>query len=126
MVGSMLASGTEAPLEVAISGVDSNTATIALGYADAIVESYSQEWMIHRFGRLGPTKVQVPLNVCGRVRFNADMESKNYIVPGLIAVIMMVIAAMLTSLASPGSGSGAPWNNLFPRRCRARNWSSAS
>ena len=93
-----LASDTEAPLEVAISGVDSNTATIALGYADAIMEIYSQEWMIRRFGRLGPTKIQVPLDVRGRVWFNADLESKNYIVPGLIAVIMMVIAAMLTSL----------------------------
>ena len=83
---------------MAISGVDSNTATIALGYADAITEIYSQEWMIHRFGRLGPTKIRVPLDVRGRVWFNADLESKNYIVPGLIAVIMMVIAAMLTSL----------------------------
>jgi ABC-2 type transport system permease protein len=89
---------TQAPLEVAISGVDSNTATIALGYADAIVEIYSQDLMIHRFSRQGPTKVQIPLDVRGRVWFNADMESKNYIVPGLIAVIMMVIAAMLTSL----------------------------
>jgi ABC-2 type transport system permease protein len=88
----------QAPLEVAISGVDSNTATIALGYADAIVEIYSQDMMVRRFGRQGPTKVQIPLDVRGRVWFNADMESKNYIVPGLIAVIMMVIAAMLTSL----------------------------
>ena len=40
----------------------------------------------------------MPLDVRGRVWFNADLESKNYIVPGLIAVIMMVIAAMLTSL----------------------------
>ncbi len=93
-----LASETEAPLEVDISGVDSNTGTIALGYADAIVEIYSQEWMIRRFGRLGPTKLQVPLDVRARVWFNADLESRNYIVPGLIAVIMMVIAAMLTSL----------------------------
>jgi ABC-2 type transport system permease protein len=93
-----LAARTEAPLEVAISGVDSNTATIALGYAEAIVEIYAQEWMVRRFGREGPMKAQVPLNVCGRVQFNSDLESKNYIVPGLIAVIMMVIAAMLTSL----------------------------
>jgi ABC-2 type transport system permease protein len=93
-----LASQTQVPLEVAISGVDSNTATITLGYAEAIVDIYSQEWMIRRFGRQGPTKVQIPLDVRARVWFNADLESKNYIVPGLIAVIMMVIAAMLTSL----------------------------
>jgi ABC-2 type transport system permease protein len=93
-----LASAREAPLEVAISGVDSNTATIALGYAEAITEIYSQEWMMRRFGRQGTVKVAVPLDVRARVWFNADLESKNYIVPGLIAVIMMVIAAMLTSL----------------------------
>jgi ABC-2 type transport system permease protein len=93
-----LASGTEAQLEVAVSGVDSNTATIVLGYADAITQIYSQEWMVRRFGRQGPVQVGPPLEVRGRVWFNEDLESKNYIVPGLIAVIMMVIAAMLTSL----------------------------
>jgi len=93
-----LAGGTQVPVEVAISGVDSNTATIALGYADAITEIFSQEQMIRRFGLQGRAKVQLPLDVRSRVWFNADMESKNYIVPGLIAVIMMVIAAMLTSL----------------------------
>ena len=40
----------------------------------------------------------MPLDLRPRVWFNADMESKNYIIPGLIAVIMMVIAALLTSL----------------------------
>jgi ABC-2 type transport system permease protein len=93
-----LASANEAPLEVAISGVDSNTATIALGYAEAITDIYSQEWMMRRLGRQGMVKFGVPLDVRPRVWFNADLESKNYIVPGLIAVIMMVIAAMLTSL----------------------------
>jgi len=39
-----------------------------------------------------------PLEVRPRVWFNPELESRNYIVPGLIAVIMMVIAAMLTSL----------------------------
>jgi ABC-2 type transport system permease protein len=38
------------------------------------------------------------LDLRPRVWFNADLESRNYIVPGLIAVIMMVIAALLTSL----------------------------
>ncbi len=93
-----LASQTETPLEVAISGVDSNTGTIILGYAEAITQIYAQEWMIRRFGRQGPMKTLVPLDVRSRVWFNEDLESKNYIVPGLIAVIMMVIAAMLTSL----------------------------
>ncbi|MGB7630267.1 MAG: ABC transporter permease, partial [Candidatus Deferrimicrobium sp.] len=52
-----------------------------------------------REARVGGTgTLRDPLEVRPRVWFNADMESKNYIVPGLIAVIMMVIAALLTSL----------------------------
>ena len=42
--------------------------------------------------------MQIPLDVRPRVWFNDDLESRNFIVPGLIAVIMMVIAALLTSL----------------------------
>ena len=48
--------------------------------------------------RRRPPTSRTPLDVRPRVWFNADLESKNYIVPGLIAVIMMVIAALLTSL----------------------------
>ena len=48
--------------------------------------------------RRGGQTLRAPLEVEPRVWFNADMESRNYIVPGLIAVIMMVIAALLTSL----------------------------
>jgi len=47
---------------------------------------------------LGGQSLNLPLDIRPRVWFNADMESKNYIIPGLIAVIMMVIAALLTSL----------------------------
>ncbi len=46
----------------------------------------------------GGPPLRRPLDVRPRVWFNADLESRNYIIPGLIAVIMMVIAALLTSL----------------------------
>src|SRR5208283_3471504 len=42
--------------------------------------------------------VESPIDFHPRVWFNADLESRNYIIPGLLAVIMMVIAALLTSL----------------------------
>ncbi len=93
-----IASRAESPLQAVVSGVDSNTAAIALGYADAIAEIYEQEWSLERMKGLGATDFRPPLVVQQRVWFNAELESRNYIVPGLIAVIMMVIAAMLTSL----------------------------
>ena len=61
-----------------------------------------------------------PLDVRPRVWFNADLESKNYIVPGLIAVIMMVIAALLTSLTVARSGRRARWSSSSPRPSLAR------
>lgn len=91
-------SGRTAPVQLIVDGSDSNTATIAMGYADVVAQTYSQDIAIREIQRIGGEKLQVPLDVRPRVWFNADMESKNYIIPGLIAVIMMVIAALLTSL----------------------------
>jgi len=71
-------------VQVIVDGSDSNTATIALGYADAII------------GKMA--KGKRALDVRTRVWYNPDMESKYTIVPGLIGVIMMVVASLMTSL----------------------------
>ena len=93
-----LRAGHGAAIQFLIDGSDSNTATIALGYAESVARGYSRD-IAFREARVGGTgTLRDPLEVRPRVWFNADMESKNYIVPGLIAVIMMVIAALLTSL----------------------------
>jgi len=95
---SRIDSGRPAPVQMIVDGSDSNTATIAMGYADAVALTYSQDIAVREVRRVGGRSLRVPLDVRPRVWFNADMESKNYIVPGLTAVIMMVIAALLTSL----------------------------
>ncbi len=95
---SRIESGSRAPVQIILDGSDSNTATIATAYADAIILAYSQGVAINTTGRTGGRMIQTPVDLRPRVWFNADMESKNYIIPGLIAVIMMVIAALLTSL----------------------------
>ncbi len=91
-------SGREAPVQLIVDGSDSNTATIAMGYADVLAMAYSQDVALDEIHRMGGTELTLPLDVRPRVWFNPDLESKNYIIPGLIAVIMMVIAALLTSL----------------------------
>jgi len=90
--------GRPASVQVIADGSDSNTATLALGYADAVTQAYSQAVTIQQARRISGVTVRVPLDVRPRVWFNEDLESKNFIIPGLIAVIMMVIAAQLTSL----------------------------
>ncbi|HEU5415614.1 MAG TPA: ABC transporter permease [Candidatus Angelobacter sp.] len=87
-----------APVQVIVDGSDSNTATIAMGYADIVAQSYSRNVSVDDIRRAGERRLDTGVDLRPRVWFNADMESKNYIIPGLIAVIMMVIAALLTSL----------------------------
>mgnify|MGYP003519480470 FL=1 len=91
-------SGRTARAQAIVDGSDSNTATIVLGYLETVARTYNQDLAIEQAARSSGRTVTVPLDLRPRVWFNADMESKNYIIPGLIAVIMMVIAAMLTSL----------------------------
>ncbi|KHE91769.1 MAG: hypothetical protein SCABRO_02470 [Candidatus Scalindua brodae] len=81
-----------------VDGSDSNTATIAIGYVDMVAQTYSWDIAVRDIQRIGGRTLHLPVDMQTRVWFNADMESKNYIIPGLIAVIMMVIAALLTSL----------------------------
>jgi len=91
-------SGRPAPVQLIVDGSDSNTATLAVGYAEAVVLTYSQGIALQQIQRSSGRAPRPPLELRPRVWFNADLESRNYIIPGLIAVIMMVIAAMLTSL----------------------------
>jgi len=87
-----LAGGGPAPLQLLLDGSDANTATIAMSYAEAIVGRFSQDAVLS--GR----PVAPPLQVEPRVWYNPTLESRNMIVPALIAVIMSIIAAMLTAL----------------------------
>lgn len=87
-----------APVQVIVDGSDSNTATIAMGYADIVAQNYSRPLTIQDIQRGGGRLLNAGVDLRPRVWFNADLESRNYIIPGLIAVIMMVIAALLTSL----------------------------
>lgn len=91
-------SGRPVTVQLITDGSDSNTATIAIGYAEAIALTWSQELAVREIRRTGGRALHVPVDVRPRTWFNSDMESRNYIIPGLIAVIMMAIAALLTSL----------------------------
>lgn len=90
--------GRDAPIQMIFDGSDSNTATIAMGYARTLSQEYSQDVTIRQFQKKTGRDVEPVLDLRPRVWFNADMESRNFIVPGLIAMSMMIIAALLTSL----------------------------
>ena len=96
--GGAVASARPAQVQLLADGSDANTTTLAFSYAESIVRTYSQEILIAKVQRLTGKAPVLPLELRPRAWFNADMESKIFIVPGLIAVIMMLITALLTSL----------------------------
>ena len=93
-----LESGHTADVQLIVDGSDANTATIAIGYAQMVTDGFTSSLLIQTAQERGTKTVSVPLEAKPRVWFNQNMQAKNYIIPGLIAVIMMVIAALLTSL----------------------------
>ncbi len=93
----LIQSNQPVPVQLLIDGSDSNTATIALGYANAVVSGYNAKFLLQAFSKSGIPEPAM-IDVRPRVWFNQDLRSRNYIIPGLIAVIIMIIAALLTSL----------------------------
>ena len=93
-----LSLGEAVVVQTIVDGSDPNTATIALGYADATALAFSRQVAIKQMQRAGLTPRMPTLELRPRVWFNTDMVSRNFIFPGLIAVVMMIMAAILTSL----------------------------
>jgi ABC-2 type transport system permease protein len=87
-----LQSGAPAEAQMLVDGSDANTATIAQNTADAILGRFSRDIVLR--GR----SMELPLRAEPRVWYNPTLQSRNMIVPGLVAVIMSIIAAMLTAL----------------------------
>ena len=96
--GRKLESAQQAEVQLLVDGSDANTATIAIGYAQGVTNGYNSALLLKALQKKGGKAVAMPLDGKLRVWFNQNMQAKNYIVPGLIAVIMMVIASLLTSL----------------------------
>jgi ABC-2 type transport system permease protein len=94
-----LTQGGTAVVQAIVDGSDPNTATIALGYAEATALAYSRQIAMQQLARSGVSSRAPSLELRPRVWFNSDMVSRNFIFPGLIAVVMMIMAAILTSLS---------------------------
>ena len=90
--------GRTPQVQLLFDGSDSNTASIALGYANGIVQSFAADLTAQARNRMGGGVPIEPVDAQLRVWYNSQLKSKNYIVPGLIALILMIIGALLTSL----------------------------
>jgi len=86
-------SGGAAPIAVMLNGVDANTARIVEGY----VQQVWTNWLAAEAGSAGGA-TPMPLDVAPEIRFNRAVQSRDFLVPGLIAIIMTLSGALLTAL----------------------------
>ena len=117
--GRHLLASQEADVQLILDGSDSNTASITLGYAEALTRAYAFELQTQALERRGGGKLDPPVDAQLRVWYNPELQSRDYIVPGLIAVILMIIAAMIGSLTIAREWENGSMEQLLSTPVRA-------
>ncbi len=90
--------GGSVPVQAIIDATDNNTGNLVIGYAEQVVGNFAQSVQLDFLRRHGRKAPPNSMNVEGRTWFNEDLESSNFIVPGVVAIVMAVIGTFLTSL----------------------------
>jgi len=85
-------------VQVIADGSDANTARLALGYATSIGFIYSRNLSAAQVRLMTGKDLITPVELVPRAWYNPDLRSENVIIPGILAMVMMVIAAMMTSV----------------------------
>ncbi|MCI0331336.1 MAG: ABC transporter permease [candidate division Zixibacteria bacterium] len=102
--GSRLARGEKTAVQILVDGSDNNTATLAVGYASGIVRGYQADLVV---GKLVQKGIRLPfetpvLTEESRMWYNPELKSVNFIVPGIIVVIMSMMGTVMTAMAIVG------------------------
>jgi ABC-2 type transport system permease protein len=97
----LLRKGEAAPLQLLVDGTNSNSALIALGYADAIVSTFSQTYQSDYLYRTQPASAggRVEVRLDDRPWYNVSLNSRWFFVPGVIATLTLVMVVNLTAFA---------------------------
>jgi ABC-2 type transport system permease protein len=88
--GRQLKTASSIPIQLLVDGSNSNTATVAINYLRSFCALRTLD--------LNAESLRMPVSVEPRVWYNPDLKSAHFIVPGLVAVVMMMICALLTSV----------------------------
>ncbi len=98
--GGSLAAGRLTPAQLIVDGSDSNTARFVLNYSSTIAAAFNSAIVLEQAQRrTGRTFATGSIDLRPRAWFNADLESRNFYVPGIIATLVMLVSLMLTSMA---------------------------
>jgi len=95
-----LKKGLRSEVQILVDGTDSNTATVAMDYASRVIIKYAKEMSAKINVSTNPPKGgEGVLDLRTRAWYNPDLRSKNYNVPGVIAIVIMLTCLLLTSMA---------------------------
>jgi len=91
--------GVTAKIQLLVDGSNSNTATIALGYAGGIIAAENNDLLEYNFRRRGFRLIEAGIQQEERVWFNPSLRAINYTVPGIICVLLMEVMVPLTAFS---------------------------
>lgn len=97
--GSKLAAGESSPLQLIADGSETTAGGIGVSYASIIISRFSQDVLLETLQRRGVTKLPPRLGVEARVWYNPELKSRNFMVPSVLGLLLMVLTMILTSLA---------------------------
>jgi ABC-2 type transport system permease protein len=93
-----LRDGRPVSVQAILDATDDNTANVLISYSQAVVQGYSSEIQMNWLQSRGLPAQSAPISVEARTWYNEDLESSAFIIPGVLALVMSVIGAFLTSL----------------------------
>jgi ABC-2 type transport system permease protein len=93
LFSSDLLRGQSSPVQIIVDGRNSNTAMLSLNYVNVILSNFNEEWASRR-GKEGP-----PAHLAVRAWFNPNLESRWFIVPGIVGLLLMVVVTLVTALS---------------------------
>lgn len=88
-----------ASIQVLVDGTNSNSAATILGYVNTIILQYSLKIMMNSFIKMGKEQIELPIDFQPRLLYNPELKSAKFLVPGLIAFILMVTTVISTALS---------------------------
>jgi drug efflux transport system permease protein len=94
--GDSVSRGDTAAIQVVADGTDSNSTNVAIGYARTLIGGYSEEILTRRMGGKPP---EPPVTVAVRVWFNPDLVSRDFMIPGIVALLLLVVTTNMSAMA---------------------------
>jgi ABC-2 type transport system permease protein len=94
--GDLIQRGGTARIQVVADGTDSNSTNVALGYARALLGEHAEELVA---ARTGGTRPEPLISASVRVWFNPDLESRDFMIPGIFALLLLVVTTNLSAMA---------------------------